>query len=364
MRRLFATIAVLILSWNSPAGADPLPETLWREPVAALAKAGTLEGVEVTDGGIKLAAGGKTGTFTTAERAVPPINRAVVSWNVRGPKGARVELLLRAKVVGGEWTPWALMGWWEGGRNGSKKDQKCDTFDVDEDTLVLPEGKLADRLQVRAVLTPDPAGAGPVLSALVTTFWKLGQRAPLGNVKSPAWGKTIEVKPRSQMVEDKAIRGSICSATSTAQVLAYWGIDYPTAKVCDGVKDYTLGIWGNWPCNTAFAAEADPSKIREAYVVKFNGFEEVEPEIAAGRPVIVSHKWQDGDISNAPIPKSAGHLIVLVGFTADGDCVVNDPAANPEKNQEVRRVYKRAELYKTWFERAHGVGYVILPNKS
>jgi hypothetical protein len=105
--------------------------------------------------------------------------------------------------------------------------------------------------------------------------------------------------------------------------------------------------------NTAFAHRLTG---QEAYVVRANSFEELEAEIAAGRPAVTSHRWSAGDLSNGSINSTNGHLIAVVGFTDDGDVVVNDPAAKPGG---VRRVYKRREFFKTWLEKASGIMYVV-----
>ena len=46
--------------------------------------------------------------------------------------------------------------------------------------------------------------------------------------------------------------------------------------------------------------------------------------------------------TGAPISASNGHLLVIVGFEADGDVVVNDPAG--ATNADVRRIYDRAQF--------------------
>jgi hypothetical protein len=86
------------------------------------------------------------------------------------------------------------------------------------------------------------------------------------------------------------------------------------------------------------------------------GLEDLEAEIAAGRPVEISHRWEKGELDGAPISRTDGHMIVVVGFTKDGDVVVNDPAAKPGS---VRRVYKRAQIDKTWLMRGSGIAYVL-----
>ena len=90
-----------------------------------------------------------------------------------------------------------------------------------------------------------------------------------------------------------------------------------------------------------------------------NIIERIEKEIAAGRPVILSHSWKEGELTNAPIPKSSGHLIVVIGFANNGDPIVLDPAAPPG---EVRRVYRRNELFHTWQNNASGIVYLFRPN--
>ena len=43
---------------------------------------------------------------------------------------------------------------------------------------------------------------------------------------------------------------------------------------------------------------------------------------------------------------TSGHLFVVVGFTADGDVIVNDPASS--SNDVVRNVYKREQFEQIW----------------
>ena len=74
-------------------------------------------------------------------------------------------------------------------------------------------------------------------------------------------------------------------------------------------------------------------------------------------PVIVSIAFGAGELSGAPISASNGHLLVVVGFTADGDVVVNDPAADSPAG--VRRTYDRGQLERAWLDASTGTAYVI-----
>jgi hypothetical protein len=72
-------------------------------------------------------------------------------------------------------------------------------------------------------------------------------------------------------------------------------------------------------------------------------------------PLAISYSWSEGELPSAPLERSDGHLVVLCGFTRDGDCAVNDPAA-----PNVRVVYPRAAIERIW-QRNEGVAYVVAP---
>jgi hypothetical protein len=73
-------------------------------------------------------------------------------------------------------------------------------------------------------------------------------------------------------------------------------------------------------------------------------------------PLVLSYAWAAGELPGAPLEHSAGHLAVLCGFTGNGDCAMNDPAA-----PRVRVVYPRAALERLW-QRNGAIAYVIAPN--
>jgi hypothetical protein len=55
-----------------------------------------------------------------------------------------------------------------------------------------------------------------------------------------------------------------------------------------------------------------------------------------------------------------GHLLVIVGFTADGDPILNDPASSSDAN--VRSVYTRENFEAVWQESTGGVSSVYHPS--
>jgi hypothetical protein len=110
---------------------------------------------------------------------------------------------------------------------------------------------------------------------------------------------------------------------------------------------------GNWPFNTAYAA----SRGLSAFVTRLRSLAEAESLVAAGIPVITSVSFSSGQLAGAPISSTAGHLLVVVGFTSSGDVVVNDPAASTGSG--VRRTYDRAQFERAWLGGSGGTAYVI-----
>ncbi len=105
-----------------------------------------------------------------------------------------------------------------------------------------------------------------------------------------------------------------------------------------GTYNYTYGGNGNWPFNTMYA----PSLGFDASVRRFGSLKEVERCVAAGVPVVASTAWKRGELSEASIPRSEGHLLVIRGFDTSGNVIVNDPAGRDDSC--VRRVYRRDEF--------------------
>jgi hypothetical protein len=59
------------------------------------------------------------------------------------------------------------------------------------------------------------------------------------------------------------------------------------------------------------------------------------------------------------LPKSNGHIVVLRGFTKQGDPIINDPAAKTDAN--VKTIYNRGQLERAWITHSGGIVYVIQP---
>jgi hypothetical protein len=64
-------------------------------------------------------------------------------------------------------------------------------------------------------------------------------------------------------------------------------------------------------------------------------------------------------LTNSDVDSTSGHLVVLAGFDAAGNPIINDPAA--PSNERVRRTYLRAEFEPLWLQASGGTVYLIYP---
>jgi hypothetical protein len=140
-----------------------------------------------------------------------------------------------------------------------------------------------------------------------------------------------------------------------AKVLDRPEMNLTVPEVAAKVYDNDFTGTGNWPFNTAFAGSFPGMR---SYVTRLDDISEVEDWIAAGIPVILSARW-DWLVPGRPFDKD-GHLIVCVGFTENGDVVINDPATRLEKGESVQRIYKRENVIRSW-TKSHNAVYLVYP---
>jgi hypothetical protein len=120
------------------------------------------------------------------------------------------------------------------------------------------------------------------------------------------------------------------------------------------VYDYHYQGAGNWPFNTAYAAE----RGLVSDVTQLHNLREAEPFIADGIPLVASVAWNSNKLDGG-IKSTNGHLMVIGGFTATGDVIAYDPAS-PD-NGAVRHVYDRRQFEKAWIPASGGIVYVDRP---
>ncbi|MFI6502642.1 C39 family peptidase [Nonomuraea typhae] len=281
----------------------------------------------------------------------------VPSWTAETPPGTWIRVDLR--VPG---SSWYTMGRWSyAGVRTSVPGQAGEQGRVAVDVFQARRTVTAYRLRVS--LYRRPGALPPRVSTLGAVASRPGGTRARGGV---AWGRELAVPRKSQLAHAAHGGRAWCSPTATAMVLAYWkkgprpeetawappgdpdpAVDHAARHVYDEAYRGT----GNWAFNTAYAGTFG----LDAHVTRLRSLAEAEALIAAKTPVPVSLAFTREELGYA----SGGHLMVITGFTRDGDVVVNDPAA-----RGVRAVYPRAAFERAWQRSSTGTAYVIRPFRA
>jgi hypothetical protein len=286
-------------------------------------------------------------------------NELIVSWNAAAPAGTFLKIEARAILPDHQTAYFTLGRWSLDGRTfprTSVPGQKDADGRVETDTLVLNE--LAGAAQVRVTLGGTNSEM-PKLKFLGLSFCNSRAQPAQHSSNPAAWGKIIPTPEHSQLSYPQG--KGWCSPAAVSMVLSRWAavlhrpelkVDVPVvaAKVFD--DDY--GGTGNWPFNTAFAGSFPGMR---GCVSRFDDITELEDWIADGIPVVISAPWNL--LQPGRKDTGHGHLVVCIGFTKDGDVVINDPATNPKRGT-VRRIYRRANVIRAWAT-SHNTVYLIYP---
>ncbi|MET8568177.1 peptidase C39 family protein [Streptomyces sp. NPDC004783] len=352
-----------------------------RPGVVIAAPAGT---TEYTDPHTGTTAGWEYATWTSpVHRLAVPSTEVIASWNAHTPGGTWLQVELRGTYSDGTDTPWYVMGRWAAGDQDIKRTSVDDQGDgrssVWTDTFSVDDASSGLRLvsyRLRLTLYRRP-GTG-----LTPTVWRLGA---MGSdipdrftvpASTPGLARELSVPRYSQEIHKGQYPEydnggeAWCSPTSSQMIIEYWGgrlteeqlawVDpsYADPQVCHAARhtyDHQYAGCGNWPFNAAYAATFEGL---QGVVTRLGSLTDLETLIAAGIPAITSQSFLEKELTGAGYGTS-GHLMTVIGFTADGDVIANDPAS--DDNEAVRRVYKRREWENIWLrtKRYNASGKVV-----
>jgi len=314
------------------------------------------------------------GALLSPVYAAVPFDHATASWVAVTPPSTWLQVHLRVRLETGVWTRWYALPIWASDLETVRRhsiDGQGGAATVETDTLALRSGRHATAYQLAVTLFTARTDASPALHrlSLAVSRASAGVPDPVAASPSAAWGRDLPAPGRSQMLarySSSAYGGGgevWCSPTATSMILAYWArrlgrpdLDVDVPRVAAGVYDWTYEGTGNWPFNVAYATSFAGM---DGYVARFPSLAALEPWIAAGVPLALSVAFGPGELPGAPIPSTAGHLLVLRGFDHAGNPLVNDPAAPSDAT--VPRVYPRAAFARAWLAGSSGTAYVIFP---
>ena len=379
MRKLVIFVMkIALVQILCPAGV--FASTLWCRPAyqsytVTHVSARDLAGASVSGGqklppgkGIFAVEGKKRGRMIIESApimALFPFDHAVISGSADLPPDSYISYELSAGFTGekGElvWSDWYKLGIFRPDGASASAGAQEDAFGrVETDTLSLKTRAKALRYRVSL----EGPGGETALRLVAVNYNDASkpydETVALDRLPKPAtgtapWVRRLDVPQRSQMEEQERYRHDICSPTSLSMVLDFRGLKLATMQTVAAVYDGAAEIYGNWIFNTAFAG----SRGFDSFVDRLSSVAEVEHEIANGRPVIASITFGHGELKNAPIKQTKGHLVVITGFDKNGNFLVNDPAANA--SAAVNRVYNREEFARVWLKNKNGLIYRVAP---
>ncbi|MDX3692700.1 peptidase C39 family protein [Streptomyces europaeiscabiei] len=323
-------------------------------------------------------------TWTSpVHRLTVPATEVIASWNARTPAGTWIRIELEGTYSDGTDTPWYVLGRWAAGdqdiRRTSVDGQEDGRSSVWTDTFAIDDPATGLRLasyRLRLTLYRTPG------TRLTPTVWRLGA---MGSdvpdrftvpASVPGLARELNVPRYSQETHKGQYPEydnggeAWCSPTSSQMIIEFWGrkpsaadlawVDpaYADPQVCHAARftfDYQYEGCGNWPFNAAYAATY---KDLQGVVTRLGSLTDLETLIAAGIPAITSQSFLAAELTGAGYG-TAGHLMTVIGFTADGDVIANDP--NSPTNEAVRRIYRRREWENIWLrtKRYNAAGKVV-----
>jgi hypothetical protein len=342
--------------------AGTLPTTTWDDPYTA-------------GGSVAYEYGQWTSPWVTPGFGM---NTLVPSWSMTTPTGtwARIEVRVKRGSAVGSWD--TLANWAANTstiRRSSSSSQTDDLASVDIDT-VRSRGGAFDGWQLQVtLLRTQGSTATPALESVAGVAASYSTKALSATSTTTMTATTVlNVPTYSQTIH----RGEYptyggggaawCSPATTVMLLRYSGSGPTSANYAfaNAYKDpwvdhaavnsydYRYGGTGNWSFSAAYAGQ-----WLDAYVTRVSSLRSAEDLIKAGIPIGAAIKFGSGQLTGAPANSSAGHVVAVVGFTAAGNVVVNDPGASSDAT--VRRTYRRGEFERAWLGGSGGIAYVIRP---
>jgi Peptidase_C39 like family len=376
--RWFALFTLLLMPAR-PAAAQAAPIVFSRVAFSN----GAVAGAQLNGDRLTLASGETSGSWTSAP--IQPgfgFTRLVASWNADTPGDSSIKVEVQAMTDADTVTDWYTLGVWAADDHAMQRTSVRGQADalarVDTDTLRAVERPFTDytlRLTLSRSAMDDPT----------PSVWMLGAQtsntsySPGAPVSAALGGEAVELAVPSYSQEVHARQypqfggggEAWCSPTSTEMVVEYWGrgpssgeLGWVDASYADPSVDHAARSaydaayrgTGNWPFNTAYAARYG----LDAFVTQLRSLSEAEQFLKAGIPLVVSIASQPRELTGFLFDGgTSGHLVVIVGFDATGNPIVNDPAAWTDAS--VRRVYDRAQFERVWQRGSGGTTYVIHP---
>lgn len=176
----------------------------------------------------------------------------------------------------------------------------------------------------------------------------------LDEIPAPTGNSLCAAPPAiSQASAGRKLGPRICSPTCIAMLLAHFGKDADLSALSAACFDPTSKLYGIWP----LALRAASREGCLGAVEVFDDWRDLKHIIEGGVPVVASIRFATGDLPDAPLSATGGHLVVLYGIGPE-QVRVCDPAG--AQSAAVPRVYDTPNFGRAWLQH-RGAAYILLP---
>ncbi|MDZ7340366.1 MAG: C39 family peptidase [candidate division KSB1 bacterium] len=273
-----------------------------------------------------------------------PFNMGLPSWNGTAPgDSGAFRVLIRVPYTSG-WSPWLDVGYWKTNFWPSKTTS-FSGGQVDIDIVELYY--YANQWQFAVEFKRKSAtGTSPTLSLLsffvsdTRTTQQIDYNAILDDKPAAIFIPTTFL---AQYRISSEFGGSICSPTTVSMILLSYNIPVDPLKFALDTYDPYWQIFGVWPRVVQNASEYGI----QGTVTRYRTWSQAREVLAKGGRI---------GMSIGP-PLYGGHLVMLAGFTENGDPIVHDPARTYDG---YAHVFNKYDLSRSWFAKG-GVAYTFFP---
>jgi hypothetical protein len=303
--------------------------------------------------GIKISDDGKSiilqnnfleGYFILSEQtSVQPFNQGLPSWNGKaaGSTGS-FKVQMRFPYNNG-WSPWLTIGYWQ---NNIWTDYGTTSYSggyVDIDYVKL--SSYVSKWQFKVILLrTDLSSPSPSIQKLsfFVSDSKTTSNVNINQIISdnpPAF--FIPTTFVYQYGVDPVIGKDICSPSSVSMILMSYNIKVDPYQFALSTYDNYHKMFGVWPRVVQNAAEYG----LDGSVTRYRSWSETKKVLDNGGRISMS--------VGLPI-SSAGHLLMLAGFTSDGRPIVHDSGKSGGQSY----VYDKTTISQAWFAKG-GIAYTF-----
>lgn len=339
--------ASVILSTN-PARADQYPDQFYviENSDSLLYNASEVYGISSTaDGsGIELKSDTTSGYIILREQtATSPFNRGLPSWNGTAlSDNASFKIYIRFPIGTG-WSPWLTVGYWKKNLWPSYGATQYSGGKIDIDYVKLYSYK--SKWQYKIAMKRNATSTDSPTLHKISFF-----ASDTGTTSNLDYTSILNDKPDQIFIPttflhqysiDPDIGGRICSPTSVSMILLSYDIEVNPLDFANDTYDSYWGIFGIWPRVVQNASEYN----LDGAVTRYRTWSEAYDVLANGGRIAMS----------VGPPLYSGHLMMLAGFTSNGNPIVHDPA----RSNGYGYIFDKSDLSHSWFDKG-GVGYTFV----